>query len=226
VKRAAVLAAVTCACAIAAAPAGATNECRGLMVCVPVTGPWVLAAPGEVEFQLACPKRFVVGGLDAELSSRGIDVGFVGRLGSPVNPGITTSKEAVFLGRSVRGHDGAPSFRPHIGCIPASGGGRRTPTAYHAVAPGKPVQRRVFEVGVRAGKTRRYVGRCLRNERLAAATHAVAFYADAPPTAALARAVSVKQRIHAGRAELTIRASSAVSGTHAVVQLDLLCVAR
>jgi hypothetical protein len=225
VKRAAVLAAVTCVCAIAAAPAGATNECRGLMVCVPVTGPWVLAAPGEVQFQLACPKRFVVGGLDAELSSRGIDVGFVGRLGSPVNPGITTSKEAVFLGRSVRGRDGAPSFRPHIGCIPASGGGRRTPTAYHAFAPGKPVQRRVFEVGVRAGKTRRYVGRCLRHERLAAATYAVAFYADAPPTAALARAVAVRQRIHAGHAELTIRASSAVSGTRAVVQLDLLCVA-
>jgi len=226
VKRAAALAAVVCACAVAAAPAGATNECRGLKVCVPVTGPWVLAAPGEVQFQLACPKRFIVGGLDAELSSRGIDVGFVGQLGSPVNPGITTSKEAVFLGRFVHGPDRAPSFRPHIGCVPASGGGQRVPTAYHAAAPGKPVQRRVFEVAVRPGKTSRYVGRCLANERLAAATHAVAFYADAPPTADLARAVGVSQRIRAGHAELTIRASSAVSGAHAVVQLDLLCVAR
>jgi hypothetical protein len=226
VKRMAVLAAVVCACAIAAAPAGATNECRGLEVCVPVTGPWVLAAPGEVQFQLACPKRFVVGGLDAELSSRGIDVGFVGKLGSPVNPGITTTGEAVFLGRFVRGRDRAPSFRPHIGCVPASGGGRRFPTAYHVVAPGQPVQRRVFEVPVRSGKTRRFVGRCLRNERLAAATHAIAFYRDKPPTAALARAVTVTQRIRGGRAELTIRASFATAGTHAVVQLDLLCVAR
>ena len=152
--------------------------------------------------------------------------GFVGQLGSPVNPGITTSKEAVFLGRFVHGPDRAPSFRPHIGCVPASGGGQRVPTAYHAAAPGKPVQRRVFEVAVRPGKTSRYVGRCLANERLAAATHAVAFYADAPPTADLARAVGVSQRIRAGHAELTIRASSAVSGAHAVVQLDLLCVAR
>jgi hypothetical protein len=226
VKRAAVIAALLCACAITAAPAGATNECRGLEVCVPVTGPWVLAAPGEVQYQLACPKRFVVGGLDAELSSRGIDVGFVGKLGSPVNPGITTSQEAVFLGRLVRGRDAAPSFRPHIGCVPASGGGRRIPTAYHVVPPGKPVQRRVVEVRVRSGKTQRYVGRCLRNERLAAATHAIAFYGDKPPTAALARAVAVTQRIRAGHAELTIRASSATAGTHAVVQLDLLCVAR
>jgi hypothetical protein len=226
VKRVIVLAALVCACAIAAAPAGATNECRGLEVCVPVTGPWVLAVPGEVQFQLACPRRFVVGGLDAELSSRGIDVGFVGQLGSPVNPGITTSSEAVFLGRFVRGRDSAPSFRPHIGCVPASGGGRRIPTAYSVVAPGKPVQRRVFEVRVRSGKPRRFVGRCLRNERLAAATHAIAFYDDKPPTAALARAVAVTQRLRGGHAELTIRASSAVAGTHAVVQLDLLCVAR
>lgn len=221
------LATVATACAVVvAAPAYATNECRGLQVCVPVTGPWVLASPGQIEFQLACPKRFVVGGLDAELSSRGIDVGFVGKLGSPVNPGITTAQEAVFLGRLVRGRDAAPSFRPHIGCVPASGGGRRIPTAYHVVPPGKPVQRRVFEVRVRSGKTQRYVGRCLRSERLAAATHAIAFYGDKPPTAALARAVAVTQRIRAGHAELTIRASFATAGTHAVVQLDLLCVAR
>jgi hypothetical protein len=38
--------------------------------------------------------------------------------------------------------------------------------------------------------------------------------------------VSVKQRVRSGRAELTIRASRAVSATRAVVQLDLLCVAR
>ena len=98
-RRLLTLATLATACAVAAAPAYATNECRGLQVCVPVAGPWVLASPGQVEFQLACPKRFVVGGLDAELSSRGIDIGFVGNLGSPVNPGITTSKDAVFLGR-------------------------------------------------------------------------------------------------------------------------------
>jgi hypothetical protein len=70
------------------------------------------------------------------------------------------------------------------------------------------------------------VGRCLARERLAAAMHAIAFYGDAPPTPALAHAVSVTQRVRSGRAELTIRASRAVSATRAVVQLDLLCVAR
>jgi hypothetical protein len=77
VRRLLVLSTVAAACAIVAAPAYATSECRGLQVCVPVAGPWVLASPERVEFQLACPKRFVVGGLDAELSTRAIDIGFM-----------------------------------------------------------------------------------------------------------------------------------------------------
>jgi hypothetical protein len=217
------LAAVAIAAAIAAAPAYATNECRGLEVCVPVAGPWVLASPGQVEFQLACPKRFVVGGLDAELSSRGIDIGFVGNLGSPVNPGITTSMEAVFLGRLVQGHDPAASFRPHIGCIPASGGGQRTPTAYHAFKPGKPSVRHVTQIIVTPGRTRHYLKSCARNERLVAATHAIGFFGDAPPSASLAGSVQVAQSVGAGRVKLTIRATRAIAGDHAVVQLDLVC---
>ena len=156
-RRLLLLASVATASAVVAAPTYATTECRGLQVCVPVTGPWVLASPGRVEFQLACPKRFVVGGLDAELSTRAIDIGFVGNLGSPVNPGITTSKEAVFLGRLVRGSDPAASFRPHIGCVPASGGGQRTPTAYHVFKPGKPSIRHVTNIVVHAQGTTRFV---------------------------------------------------------------------
>jgi hypothetical protein len=213
-------------CAVAAVPASATNECRGLQVCVRVAGPWVLASPGQVEFELACPKRFVVGGLDAELSSRGIDIGFVGNLGSPVNPGITTSASAVFLGRLVRGQDLAASFRPHIGCVPASGGGQRSPTAYHAFAPGKPSVRHVTQIAVRPGRTRHYVGSCARTERLAAATHAIGFFGDTPPAVSLARSVQVVQAVHAGRVTLTIRASRALAGGRAVVQLDLVCAAR
>ena len=225
-RRLLVLSLLAAACAVAAAPAYATNECRGLMVCVPVAGPWVLASPGQVQFQLACPKRFVVGGLDAELSSRGIDVGFVGNLGSPVNPGITTSKEAVFLGRLARGRDPAASFRPHIGCVPASGGGQRTPTAYHAFAPGKPSVRHVTQITVRPGQLRHYVGRCARNERLVAATHAIGFFGNAPPSASLAGSVHVTQRIAAGHVKLTIRSGRAIAGSRAVVQLDLVCAPK
>lgn len=225
-KRLLVLTACISAAVVAtAAPADATNECRGLQVCVPITGPWVLASPGQVEFQLACPKRFVVGGLDAELSSRAIDVGFVGNLGSPVNPGITTSKEAVFLGRLVRGSDPAASFRPHIGCIPASGGGQRSPTAYDVFAPGKPSIREVSQIAVRPGR-RHYTKRCAGTERLVAASHAIGFFSTGPPTVSMARAVHATQSIHAGHVALTISATRAIVESNAVVQLDLVCAAR
>jgi hypothetical protein len=207
------------AAAVAAPSAHATNECRGLQVCVPVAGPWVLTgAAAQVQYDLACPKGYVVAGLDAELSSRGIDIGFVDALGSPVNPGITTSRDAVFLGRLVRGA-GAASFRPHVGCVPASGSGQRAPTAASAFAPGKPVDRRVEEVPATPSRTIR--ARCPARERLAGATHAIGFYGDSPPTPAAARAVHVAQRIRDGVVSLAIRA-----GGRAVVQLDLLCVAR
>ena len=222
-RRLLLVAVVAVACGIAASPAAATNECKGLQVCVPIAGPWVLATPGQVEFQLSCPKRFIVGGLDAELSSRGIDVGFVGSLGSPVNPGITTSQQAVFLGRLVRGRDPAPFFRPHIGCVPASGGGQRVPTAYRAFAPGKPTVREVSQVTVRTGGVRHFAARCAPHERLVAATHAIGFTGESPPAVTAARSVHVVQHVAAGRVALTIRAGP---GVQAIVQVDLLCGTR
>ena len=102
-----------------AAPAGGANECDGLMVCVPVAGPWVVVPAStsvprqRVEFQLTCPRGHVVGGLDAQLSLRAIDVGFIGTLGSPVNPGITTSRSAVFLG-TYAGRSAARSDLPSV----------------------------------------------------------------------------------------------------------------
>lgn len=217
-RRALVLAAVAGIAALAAGSALATNECRGLQVCVPVAGPWVVASPGRVEYQLACPKRYVVAGLDAELSSRGIEVGFVGNLGSPVNPGITTSHEAVFLGRVVT-HVAAATFRPHIGCVPASGNGRRTPTAFHPFPPGKPTNRRVLEFRPGAGTTTRSA-RCARNELLVAATHALGFLGSSPPAAESIGAVRVTQRSAKGVVKVTVHAPKS-SG--AIVQIDLVC---
>jgi hypothetical protein len=226
VRRALVLAAVVGACAVAAAPAGATNECRGLMICVPVAGPWVVATPGQVEFQLSCPARYVVAGLDAELSARGIDVGFVGAMGSPVNPGITTSRDVVFLGRVVRDAAGA-TFRPHIGCIPASGGGRRTPTAYVPTAkkvfpPQKSTERVIVNFVARTGTTVRRA-RCPRNELLVKASHAVGFLGETPPAIGRVGAVRVSQRFRNGVVTATVRAPR---GAGAMVQLDLLCAAQ
>jgi hypothetical protein len=226
VRRLATLTAVTAAlAALAAAPAGATNECKGLQVCVPITGPWVLTKAGaEVQYQLPCPKRFVVAGLDAELTTRGIEVSFRGALGSPVNPGITTTTAAIFVGRLVRGTDPAASFRPHIGCIPASGGGQRLPTSLHVFPPAKPTLPEMTEIPVRLG-THRYVKRCRTGERLVAASHAIAFYTAAPPSRALAVSVAVTQSVGGGRLHVSVHGGPAAGEVRAVVQVDLLCLA-
>ena len=216
-KRLLVLAALVAA--VAAPSAQATNECRGLNVCVPVAGPWVVTtSSSQAQYDLSCPARFVVAGLDAELSTRGIDIGFVGAMGAPVNPGITTQRDAVFLGRVVRGPSAGATFRPHVGCVPAAGGGQRAPTAYNAFAPGRPVDRRVHEFAARGNRT--VSARCPRREVLSAATHAVGFFRSAPPPAAVTGAVHVVQSTHGGVVKLKIHSS-----VDAVVQLDLLCVA-
>ena len=220
------LAAVAAACVAAgalAAVAGATNECRGLQVCVPVAGPWVVTGSGpETQFALACPKRFVVAGLDAELSSRSVDVAFRGGLGSPVNPGITTSSTAVFLARLL-GHGGLAAFRPHIGCIPASGGGSRFPTVRRAFPPGRPLAPTTAQIAVRPG-VHRYVERCGARLTLAGASHAVGFYTGTAPAPAQLRLVSVTQQVRGGVVTVTVRAG-ALGGLRAVVQVDLDCAA-
>jgi hypothetical protein len=219
------IAAVTaCAAALAAAsPAGATNECKGLQVCVPVAGPWVLSTSRtETQYQLSCPKGFVVGGLDAELTNQAIDLVFRATLGSPVNPGISTSNAAVFLGRLALGRDPTATFRPHIGCVPSSGGGQRVPTA-HIVPPGRPTVRRVTQVRAVVASTRTVVRSCKAGETLVAASHAVGFYTAQPPGLALARSVEATQTLKRGHATLRIHAGRAALGVRAVVQLDLVC---
>jgi hypothetical protein len=225
-RRGLALAAVcAAAAAVAAAPAGATNECHGLKQCVPVVGPWVLATGGgEVEYQLACPLNFVVGGLDAELSTAGIEVRFYGALGAPVNPGVTTSTSAIFLGQLVRGTDAAATFRPHIGCIPP-GGGQRVPTGVRVYRPAKPTAPVATQILVRPGTERR-VERCAAGQRLAAASHAIAFLTKAPPGLELTRNVHVTQTVSGGSVRLLIRAGARVLPGIAVVQADLLCVRR
>jgi hypothetical protein len=226
VRRLLLVGAVAAATLLAAGTAGgATRECRGFQVCVPVAGPWVLA-PGRAEthWQLACPKHFIVGGLDAELTSRALDLTFRATLGSPVNPGVSTSTAAVFLGRLAAGRDPAASFRPHIGCIPTSGGGQRVPTAHHKVfPPGRPTVLRASAVTVHAGATRRFTRACRAGERLVAVTHAIGFYTKNAPSRRLAGAVHVARRRAGRRVAVTIHGGAPLRGVRAVVQLDLLC---
>jgi hypothetical protein len=221
VKRAVALAAACVTAAVAAGAAGATSECRGLQVCVPVIGPWVVAPTGaQVSFSLACPRRFVVAGLDAELSRRGVDVTFRGMLGSPVNPGITTSTSAEFLGRQVAAPEAA--FRPHIGCIPAAGRGQRFPTAHRPVAPAPALEPTVVQLTVMPG-VHRSAARCPTGKRLLGATHAVGFYTAAPPPPSLIAKVHVAQTTLGGVVHVTVRAGALPVVVNAIVQVDLVC---
>ncbi len=213
---------------VGAGPVGAASECDGLQVCVPVAGPWVVVPTGSAvprsraEYQLTCPRRYVVGGLDAELTHRAIDVGFLGALGSPVNPGITTSRSAVFVGSFVGRSTRAPSFRPHIGCMPAAGGGVRVPTAVAAFPPGRPTVRRVRTVRVRPGSVT-VVQACAARERLVGASHAFGFFTRRPPSPSLAASVSAKQAVRDGRVVVTVRGDAELGGVRAVVQVHAVC---
>ena len=229
-KRVLILSVALAAVAATAAPAGATNECRGLQICVKVPGPWVVV-PVELsnvragaQFQLSCPRGYIVGGLDAELSDRAIDLDFPGLLGSPVGPGTTTSRSVVLRGVYTGASARNPVFRPHIGCVPTSGGGRG-PVPYRKLQsfpPGQPTVRRVRSVRLRAGVVRA-VAACSAGERLISGWHSVGFYTAAAPTAALARSVTVTRRARGNRVEVRARSGAGVNGVRAVVQVGAVC---
>jgi len=214
--------------AVFAGTAGATNECRGFQVCAPVAGPWVVVPTTPsvprplVQYQVTCPKGFIVGGLDAELTDRDIDVTFEALLGSPVNPGITTRQSALFTGRSVAGPGRAASFRPHIGCIPAAGGGGRIPTVARIYPPGHPSARHVWTVRVRQG-VKSIRESCPAGETLVAASHAVGFYGEKPPSTALIASVHTSRLVRNGRVTVSINAGARVQKVRAVVQILLTC---
>ena len=209
--------------AAGAAPAGATNECRGLQVCLPVHGPWVVV-PVRVQYELSCPRGYVVGGLDAELTDRAIDIEFLGRLGSPVGPGVTTTRAALFRGSYTGVARRTTAFRPHLGCLPGSGGGggpvpRRRLQAF---PPGQPTTRRVRNVTLRPGIVRA-VATCASGERLLSSWHAVGFYTAAAPNADLMRSVTATRTTRAGRVTVTARSGFTLRGVRAIVQVGAVC---
>jgi hypothetical protein len=209
----------------------ATHECDGLQVCVPVAGPWVVVPSGgslprpEVQFYLSCPRNYVVGGTDAELSQRGIDVGFLARLGSPVNPGVSTTRAVVFTGSWTGTSPRGPTFRPHIGCLPASGGGGRVPTAVGAVRPAEPSARRVRMVRVRPGTTT-VSATCRAGERLVGGQHAFAFHTRRPPSASLVSSVSGRMSVTGSRVVVRVSGDAELGGARASVQVQAVCAAR
>jgi len=218
--------------ALAGAPgaSAATNECRSLPVCVPIAGPWVVV-PTErtlprptVRFQLSCPEGHVVGGLDAELTDRGIDLSFAARLGSPVNPGVSTERSALFSAVYVGTGARVAVFRPRLGCIPSAGGGGRIRTALQQVfPPGTPTLRRVTNQGVQAGERRTVVRGCGPRERLVDGWHALAFRSGTPPVAAQVDALRASQRLRGGRIAVTADGGFALAAIRGIVQIGTVC---
>jgi hypothetical protein len=230
VKRLLAAAFLAAVAGMSASSAAATNECRGLPVCVRIAGPWVVVPAAQttprprVDFQLSCPRGYVIGGLDAELTDRAIDIDFLGKLGSPVNPGVTTARSALFRGTYTGNAPKAPSFRPHLGCLPSAGGGsgpvpRRVLAAF---SPGEPTTNRVRTVRLRPGLVRA-VASCAGSEHLISAWHAVAFYTQSAPPQALIQSVSATRSVHGRRVEVRVRSTAAVQAVRAVVQVGAVC---
>jgi hypothetical protein len=231
VKRIALCAStLLCAVAAAAAPAGAASECRGLQVCISVPGPWVVV-PAQSGFErtpalylLACPGgRGIVGGTDAEVSDRALDVSFSGQLGSPVAPGVTTSRSALFSALYAGRTRKATSFRPFLGCIPTSGGGGRSTTSV-TFKPGHPVTLRARTVKLAPGRVQTVVRACPRGEHLVSSWHAVAFRTKTAPAATLLSVVTAKRSVANGRVMVRTTTTDALpDNVKAELQVGLAC---
>jgi hypothetical protein len=213
------------AVAAAQAPAsGATNECRGIMACIRVPGPWVVVPPrGTAEYLLTCPGgRSVVGGLDAQATSRAVRVSFDGRLGAPVQPGVTTTRYALF--RAVSTVSRTQAFQPLLGCVPTQGGGGRSTVSARVTPTGPSLELRSRIVVIGPGEARFAKVACNPGEKLVGSWHAVAFRTKQPPDLANAARVRVAHVVVGKKVVVTAAASDGLSiDVHAIVQVGAEC---
>jgi hypothetical protein len=147
-------------------------------------------------------------------------VRWLGLLGSPINPGVSTKRSVVFQGVSARARPTA--FRPVVGCIPTSGGGGRSTTAY--TAKPKPVQRRFHTVSVRKKYPVGVITACARGERLVGSSYAVGFRTKLQPAPDVLGGVKVKLGRQAGRSVATVQRTAVVPhAMRVLLQVQLLC---
>lgn len=230
-RRLLLVAAAALAAAAFAPAASAARECDGLIVCIPVAGPWVQVPGGgsPTYYRLACPgDGQVIAGLDADRAGP-LEITFLGQLGAPVGPGVTTARAAVFVVRTTRA---LAAFRPRLGCLPGGGGGGRGRTVYEprrtlqAAAPPTvdATVRRVKNVRLRQLQVERFPHGCLRGERLLAFSTAVAFRTRRPPALATLGSVRATGRRAGGRVVVTVRSTVARPlDTRVEVQAHAIC---
>ena len=211
--------------------AEAGTECEGLIVCIPVKGPWVQVPGGGAPtyYQLSCPGRGqVIGGLDADRAGA-LELSFLGTLGGPVGPGVTTGRSAVFVARTSRS---LASFRPLLGCIPAGGGGGRERTAYtptRRLTAAAPVVeatiRRVKNVRLKDQQSEQATHACLAGERLLAFSHAIAFRSNPPLSLSALGSVRATSRRSGDRVVVAVRSGLARPERMRVeLQIHAVCV--
>ena len=224
---------VLCAAVAGVSPrsADAGRECDGLIVCIPVAGPWVqvFGTATPTYYELRCPGRGqVIGGLDADRAGP-LGISFLGSLGGPVGPGVTTRRAAVFVAQTTRSLSG---FRPLLGCIPSSGGGGRSRTSYRptrklqAVAP-VPVEAtawRVKNVRLKDRQSERLSHACLAGERVLSFSTAVAFRTRRPPSLSTLGSVRATARRAGRRVVVNVRSGiTRPQNVRVEVQIQAVC---
>ena len=212
------------AAAAFASPAGATNECHGIQQCIRVPGPWVVVpANGEATYVLTCPNgRSVVGGLDAQVTSRDVRVSFEARLGAPVQPGVSTTRYALFHAVSLSGK--VQLFQPLLGCIPTQGGGGRSTVSARVSPPGASLEDRSRIVLIGPGTVKFARVGCKPAERLVGAWHAVAFRTKQPPKAFNWNQVNASHVLVGKKVVVTASSTDGLSiDVHALVQVGAVC---
>src|SRR5262249_10356750 len=112
----------------------------------------------------------------------------------------------------------ATAFRPFVGCIPSSGGGR-TPTVFR---PGHPTIARVRAIPVVAGRAAHVTFGCNPGERLVSSTRAVGIYGDTAPSWADLGAVRLAGAVRGGRIVATAT-RPALPGRRVELQVVAIC---
>ena len=181
------------------------------------------AATRDRDDLLACPGgRSIVGGLDAQASSRAVRVSFDGRVGAPVSPGVTTTRYALFRAISISGR--AQTFQPRLGCIPTQGGGGRSTVSARVTPVGPSLELRSRIVIIGPGQVRFAKVSCLPSEQLVGAWHATAFRVKKPPTIGAGTVVDVTRTTSGRQVVATATATDGLSiDTHPVVQVGAEC---
>jgi hypothetical protein len=213
------------ACAAALAPAGgATNECHGIQSCIRVVGPWVVVpARGRAAYLLSCPGgRSVVGGLDAQVTSRDVRVSFDGRLGAPVQPGATTTRYALFRAASLSNR--VQAFQPLLGCVPLQGGGGRSTVSAFVSPPGPSLEYRSRIAVLAPGSVGFAKVSCTGKERIVGSWKAIAFRTKNAPSLDNASRVHASTVVVGRKVVVSASASDGLSiDAHAIVQAGAEC---